>query len=107
MAFDPSNLVTTEFILIIVIFVLFIFALKKALSIIKSAIFIAIASALFPVVAQFLGLPVSADIDSIIFFVTLGLVLYVVYLIAKSVYKVLGFAGKGVKAISPRKKRGK
>jgi len=107
MAFDPFNLVTTEFILIIVIFVLFIFALKKALGIIKSAIFVAIASALFPIAAQFLGLPISADISSIIFFVTLGLLLYVVYLIAKSVYKILRLAGKGVKAISPRKKREK
>ena len=97
MAFDISNLGITEFALIIVIFVLFVLGLRKALGIIKNAIFIAVASILFPIAARFLGLPVATDAESIIFFLTLGLGLYAVYVIARSVYTILGVAEKAVK----------
>ncbi len=97
MAFDISNLGVTEFALIIIIFVLFVLGLKKTLNVVKNAIFIAVASILFPIVARFLGFPVAADAESIIFFLTLGLGLYAVYLIARSVYTVLGVAEKALK----------
>ncbi len=97
MAFDLSSLSTTEFALIIVIFVLFVLALRKAVHIIKNAIFIAVASVLFPIVSRFLGFPISADADSVIFFLTLGLGLYAVYVLAKSVYTVLGYAERGMR----------
>ncbi len=98
MAFDLFG--GTESVLIIIIFILFILAFKKALQIIKNSIFIAVASALFPIVTNWFGLPVAADIASVIFFITLGLGLYVFYIITKSVYTILGAAEKGVKKIS-------
>ena len=97
MAFDLSNLSITEFALIIVIFVLFVLGLKKTMKIAKNAIFVAVASVLFPVIARFLGFPIAADADSIIFFLTLGLGLYAIYVIAWSVYTVLGAAERGMK----------
>ncbi len=103
MAFDISNLGVTEFALIIIIFILFVLGLRKALSIIKNAIFIAVASVLFPIAAKLFGFPVATDAESIIFFLTLGLGLYAVYVIARSVYTVLGVAEKAVKKSPPAK----
>ena len=97
MAFDIHNLSITEFALIVIIFVLFIIALKKALGIIKNALVIGAASALFPIIARWLGFPLAVDANSIIFFLTIGLGIYAVYLIAKSVYTVLGLAEGKVK----------
>src|SRR3989338_6896614 len=97
MVFDLSNLSTTEFALIIIIFVLFVIGFKKALNIIKNAIIVAVASVLFPIVAKFLGFPIATDAESIIFFLTLGLGLYAVYIVAQSVYTILVVAEKGMK----------
>jgi hypothetical protein len=97
MAFDLSNLSITEFALIIVIFVLFVLGLRKTMKIVKNAIFVAVASVLFPIIARFLGFPIAADADSIIFFLTLGLGLYAIYVIAWSVYTVLGIAERSMK----------
>ena len=98
MAFDLASLSTTELALIVIVFILFVVALKKALSILKNALYVAVASVIFPILARFLGFPIATDANSIIFFLTLGLGLYAVYVIAHSVYTILGYAEKKAKS---------
>ncbi len=111
MAFDLASLSTTELALIVIVFILFVVALKKALSILKNALYVAVASVIFPILARFLGFPIATDANSIIFFLTLGLGLYAVYVIAHSVYTILGYAEKKAKSTTVvkyvQKKKGK
>jgi len=104
MLFDISGLGTAGFLVIAVIFILFILALRIVFGIVKNAIFVAIASALFPVVASWLGFSVSVNIETIFLFVTLGLGLYVAYLAASSIYKILSLAERGVRNVAGRRK---
>lgn len=96
-------------ILVILLFILFVIAMKKVFSIIKNALIIIIAALLFPIVANtFLGLPVPTDANSLISFVLLGLSLYLIYLFGKAVYKILGLVEKSAKAVgSPLRARKK
>lgn len=108
MAFDLigalGNANTT---ILLVIFVLFVFSLKKVLSVLVNAMWIVAGSALFPIIAnKLLGLPVAIDGNSILFFVTTGMGLYALYILASSIYKVLGIFEKGGSAFAHPVKRG-
>src|SRR3989338_580932 len=110
MAFDfLSSLDTTTMFLLLIIFILFVLSMKRVFSIIKNAIFIAVASILFPIVMNsFFGFNIPTDTDSIVSFILLGLGLYFIYMLGKSVYKVLklgeGVAKKVVPKIEHEKK---
>lgn len=109
MAFDfLSSLDTTTMFLLLIIFILFVLSMKRVFSIIKNAIFIAVASILFPIVMNsFFGFNIPTDTDSIVSFILLGLGLYFIYMLGKSVYKVLKL-GEGVaKKVVPKIERGK
>lgn len=101
MAFEfLSNLDTTTMFLLLIIFILFVVSMKKAFSIILNAVWIVIAAILFPVVMnRFLGFDIPIDRDSMFSFILLGLSVYFVYLIGKSIYKVLGMAEKAAKKV--------
>ncbi|HLD38843.1 MAG TPA: hypothetical protein VJB05_00855 [archaeon] len=101
MAFEfLSNLDTTTLFLLLIIFILFVVSMKKAFSIILNAVWIVIAAILFPVVMnRFLGFDIPIDRDSMFSFILLGLSVYFVYLIGKSIYKVLGMAEKAAKKV--------
>ena len=109
MAFDfLSSLDTTTMFLLLIIFILFVLSMKRVFSIIKNAIFIAVASILFPIVMNsFFGFNIPTDTDSIVSFILLGLGLYFIYMLGKSVYKVLKL-GEGVaKRVVPKIESGK
>ncbi|HIG96963.1 MAG TPA: hypothetical protein HA230_01300 [Candidatus Aenigmarchaeota archaeon] len=101
MAFEfLSNLNTTTAFLLLIIFILFVVSMKKAFSIILNAVWIVIAAILFPVVMnRFFGFDIPIDRDSMISFILLGLTVYFVYLVGKSIYKVLGMAEKAAKKV--------
>lgn len=100
-----SNLDTTTTFLLLIIFILFVLAMKKILGIIKNAIIIAVAAVLFPIVMnRFFGYDIPMDPDSIISFMLLGLGIYFAYLVGKSVYKMLSLAEKAAKRVKPEKK---
>ncbi len=86
--------------LIVILFILFVLSLKKALAILKNALLIVGAAVAFPFAMNSMGFPVSADMESVLFFVTAGLGLYALYLLAKSVYALLGAAEKSANAAS-------
>ncbi len=101
-----SNLDTTTLFLLLVIFVLFILSMKKIFSIIMKAVWIAVISVLFPIVMnRFFGFDIPTDADSLISFLLLGLGIYFIYLIAKSVYRALGLAEKVVKKTIPHREK--
>ena len=83
-----------------IIFILFMLSFKKVLGLIKNAVIIVAASALFPIIAnRFLGLPVPSDGETIFSFVVLGLGVYFLYILASSVYKVLSYFEKSGKRL--------
>lgn len=90
--------------LLISSFILFIFFVKKVFSIILHASLVAVASAAFPFVANYVGLTkllgvsLAPNFNSVIFFVTLGLTIYFIYLVGKMIYSALGFFSKGKKS---------
>ncbi len=107
MAIDFSSLFagfgTTEWALILIIFVLFVLSIKKVFRILMNALWIVIAAVLFPIFAnRVLGLPVPADTDSILLMATAGLGLYLIYILAKSIYSLLNFAEKIGKKVVPK-----
>lgn len=101
MAFEfLSNLDTTTMFLLLIIFILFVVSMKKAFSIILNAVWIVIAAILFPVVMnRFFGFDIPIDRDSMFSFILLGLGIYFVYLVGKSIYKILGMAEKAAKKV--------
>lgn len=95
-----SNMNTTTAFLLLIIFILFVVSMKKAFSIILNAVWITIAAIVFPVVMnRFFGFDIPIDRDSIFSFILLGLSIYFVFLIGKSIYKVLGMAEKAAKKV--------
>jgi len=89
--------------LLIIIFVLFVFSIKKVLGIIKNALIIVAASVLFPIFAnKFLGFAIPIDGQTIFSFVILGLVVYFIYIVGSSVYKLLSLAEKKTKPRMPK-----
>ena len=94
------NIGFRELLIFIVIFVLFLIITRKIVRVIMSLLWIAIASAAFPFTMRFLGLNFSTDLNSILFYVALGIGLYFVYMLGRIVYVVLGLAGKSSKLIT-------
>lgn len=90
--------------LLISSFILFIFLVKKIFSILLHAALIAMASVAFPFAAnyvgltKFLGIELAMNFSTVIFFVTLGLAVYFLYLVGKMVYSAVGFFSKGKKS---------
>lgn len=107
MAFDfLGSLDTTTLFLLLIIFILFVLSMKRVFSIIKNAIFISVAAILFPVVMNsFFGFSIPTDTDSIVSFILLGLGLYFVYMIGKSVYKMLKITERVARKAVPKVER--
>ena len=111
MAFDfLSSLNTTTLFLLVIIFILFVLSMKKVFSMVLNAVWISVAAILFPILMnKFLGFDIPIDRDSLISFVLLGLVIYFIYLVGKSIYKMLrvteGVAKKVIPKMEKREKK--
>lgn len=94
-----------EPLLLVVIFILFVFALRKLLEVVKTALFVVAASVLFPVVLNFLGFSVGTDSATLVYFITLGLGLYALWLFGTFIYHALSAAEKSAQStLSPLRK---
>lgn len=109
MAFEfLSNLDTTTLFLLLIIFILFVISMKRVFSIVMNGIWIAVASVLFPIVMNRLfGFDIPTDADSLISFLLLGLGMYFVYLVGKSVHKILGLTERIAKKTMPKREKSK
>jgi len=78
-----------------------VLAIKKLKKIVFNALWISLAAVLFPIAMNRLfGLAIATDANSIIFYLTLGLGAYFVYLLARAVYTMLGIAERLVSPIT-------
>jgi len=71
--------ITLETILIFTAFLITVFVLYKLFKIIIRASLVVVASFAFPWVAQYIGLPISANIETGILFAIVGFGLFLVY----------------------------
>jgi hypothetical protein len=71
--------ITMETILIFFAFIIFVFVLYKLFKIIVRASIISVAAFAFPWVANYMGLPITANIETGITFALIGLGLLLVY----------------------------
>ncbi len=92
MAFDFS-VITGNPLFLGVVFIVFVLAIKRVTRILLNCVWITVGAVMFPIIAnKMLGFAVPIDADSIIFFITVGLGAYFVFLLASSIYRVLAVA---------------
>jgi hypothetical protein len=91
---------TFSLVLILLLFVVFLVLVKKVVKTIINIVIVSAASAAFPLVLRFLGFPVLLSIDTILFFLVLGLGLYMFYLLGKIIYSALGIVEKSAKIVT-------
>ena len=94
------NIGLGELLIFVVIFVLFLVISRKIVKTVMNLLWISVASAVFPFAMRFLGLNFSADLNSMIFYIALGIGLYFVYMLGRIVYALIGFVGKSSKFIA-------
>ncbi|HLD83549.1 MAG TPA: hypothetical protein VI979_01695 [archaeon] len=85
---------TAQLLLMVAVFAAFLYVINRAVKTLISMAIVAVASAAFPFIAGMFGFALPTDLNAIIFFVALGIGLYLLYIVAKLVYGVLGIAGK-------------
>ena len=95
-----QNIGTSSILIILIIFVVFLVLMRRVLKTVINMVWIAITSAIFPLVLNFLGFSIPLSIDTILFFVTVGLGLYFIYIVGKIIYTMLGFVEKSAKAVT-------
>lgn len=71
------------------VFAIGLFFLYKTMKFMMTAVMVAVASALFPFIANYLGMKVSTSVESIATFVVWGVALFVVSTLIKDVLKIL------------------
>ena len=79
-----------EALIIILLFIFFLVLLKRIVKLLINAVYIIIASAIFPIFAvKFLGLSIPLTLETFFFFIKLGLLLFFVYLLYSFIYAIL------------------
>lgn len=94
------NIGLQELLILLAGLALFLIISRKIVSTIFNLIWISAASALFPFAMRFIGLDFSTDMNSVIFFITLGIGLYAIYNLGRIVYVLLGLAENAAKAVA-------
>ncbi len=82
------NTIKANQILLILIFIVFLVISKKLFNILLSSISIAIISALFPFVLNKIGLPIETNLNTVLYFMILGVSLYILYHILRGIAKL-------------------
>ena len=72
---------------VIMLFIVFVIVVRKAVSVLLNALLIAAISAFFPLfMIFFAGYPLPLSIPTFVFFISLGLGLYALYILARMLY---------------------
>ncbi|MBI4018796.1 MAG: hypothetical protein HY364_00915 [Candidatus Aenigmarchaeota archaeon] len=99
-AFDTMQLA-----LLVIVFAAFLYVMNQAVKTVINIGIIAVASAVFPFGVNLLGFSLPTDLNAIIFFVALGIGLYMLFILARIVYGILDIAGKIGGVFVPGNKR--
>ena len=103
--FFGSELGTTTLLLL---FIIFIFFVRRIIRVAINGVWIAFVSALFPLFLRFgLGMDVALTYGTFVFYITLGLGLFCVYLLAKIIYRTRGALEKGASSVAKPEKETK
>ena len=95
-----QNLGIVNMIIILIIFAIFLVLTKKIIKTIINMVLISVVSVVFPFILKFLGFPVPLNLDTILFFLVLGLGLYFIYIIGRIIYIILGFVEKSANVLT-------
>ncbi len=82
------NTIKANQVLLILVFIAFLIIAKKLFNILTGSITTAIIAATFPFVLNRLGFDISTNFDTIMYFMLLGVALYVIYHIISGVLKI-------------------
>ncbi|MBI5332893.1 MAG: hypothetical protein HZB65_04925 [Candidatus Aenigmarchaeota archaeon] len=89
----PVGIAGTNTVFLAMIFVMFVFFVKKAMGLVTNLLIIGVASALFPVILNYLGFSMALSFETILFFIVLGLAAFFIFTIGKYVIGLLGGFG--------------
>ena len=90
-----------QLIIVLVIFIVFIFIMKRVVKTIINMIWITLISAAFPIAMNSLfGFDIPINLNTILFFIAFGLGVYGVYILAKIIYSVLGIFERSAKVVT-------
>jgi len=95
-----NSIGTFNLMLIIFVFIIFLVLMRKVIKTVINIVWISAASALFPLVLNFLGFSVPLKLDTILFFLILGLGLYFIYILGKIIYTMLGIVEKSARVVT-------
>ena len=93
----PVGIAGTNSVFLVMIFVMFVFFVKKAMGLVTNLLIVGVASALFPIVLNYLGFSIPFTFETILFFVTLGIAAFFIFTIGKYAIGLLGGFGSGKK----------
>ena len=82
-----------EFGVVIVLFILFVIIVEELFKFIKGLIIVGAISASFPFFLHFIGIGIEINKDVLIFFVILGIGMYLLYRHFKFLWKISKFIG--------------
>jgi hypothetical protein len=91
---------TFNLLIIVLIFIVFLVMVKKVIKTAINMVLIAVGSIMFPVMLHLLGFSVPFNLDTILFFLMLGLGLYFLYLLGKIIYSMLSVVEKSAKVVT-------
>jgi len=95
-----QNLGITNMIMVLCIFVIFLVLTKKIIKTIINMVWISAVSVIFPFMLKFLGFPVPLNLETILFFLILGLGLYFIYILGRIIYIILGVVEKSANVLT-------
>ncbi len=82
------NTIKTNQILLLVVFILFLVVAKKIFNILIGSLTIAAISASFPFILNRLGFSISTSFDTVLYFMIIGVILYIIYHILSGILKL-------------------
>lgn len=82
-----------EFVAVIIMFIFFIIIVEEFFKFIKGLIIVGAISASFPFFLRFVGVPIEINQQTVLFFITLGIGMYLLYRHFKILWKISKFIG--------------
>lgn len=99
-----SNPSTTDILMFLVLFLLFVMSIKKMMNLLTNIILVSVAAVLIPVLAsRLIGLPIPTDSGSLITYAGMGILAYFIYMAGKYVMRGARTAGKVGSKLLPKR----
>lgn len=101
---EIASFLNSNFVFLAIIFIFFVLSLKKSTKIVMNAALVSTGFVVVPLLLnKAFSIPVPTDGVSVLHFMLIGLLVYFVWLIGKSIYTVLGNTEKFLKKLRDNK----